>query len=437
VQRREFLQLAAAGSGVLLMGGIARLLLVARGGSGFAPPAAPTGLQQLTASLFAGHSEPQWPKAVGNNGHTYYGGINGVNGDVGILAIRDADLETSWTVLFPALGGEGTADLHDNSAVIVLPGSGKLATFTCRHADSTVRMRISTSALADDPLLADGFATSVSLDAQLGGRLYDYPCVILMDSKLWLFVRDIPAGSVDAHLKYATCSDLSTAATWSSLTDLYNNPGKTTYWQINATASLIHVLTFDDNEVDGGVANDLLHFTMDAAGDLFQSDGSAIVASLPLAPADIDTITASTGGHHLWNLELFAGNPVAAVTAYPDGFPDGDGFIRRIEWNGSAWTSSDVDSVTGTGLHWGMAIFPGDKDRIIAARMTSGVRDLIEYTFDGTWSESELSAGVSADDDWTFPVAARSAGRVKIVAMRGNYDSYIDWQTAPWAIVED
>ena len=417
------------------MGGLARMLMVARGGAAFAPPVVPEGLQELTASLFAGHSEPQWPKAVGHNGYTYYGGINGVNGDVGVLAINDTTLATSWTVLFPALGGEGTADLHDNSALIVLPGSGKLLTWTCRHADSRVRQRISVSSLADDPMLANGFGTTTDIDL---GTLHDYPVLLIMNSTLYGFIRNIPSGSVDAHLTYTTSADLTAATGWAAPTSLYNNPGKTTYWQIASDASRIHVLTFDRNEAEapGGV-NNLKHFTMDAAGDLYQSDGSAIVASLPLAPADIDTITASTGGHHLWNLELFSGNPVAAVTAYPDGFPSGDGYIRRLTWNGSAWVSSDVDSVTGTGLHWGMAVHPEDPDRIFAARMTSGVRDLIEYTLDGTWGEVELSAGASADDDWQFPVAARSPGRVKVIAMRGNYDSYIDWASAPWAIVED
>jgi hypothetical protein len=412
-----------------------RLLIGAGDGASFAGPA--TGLLELTSATVAGHSEPQWPKAIGHNGYTYYGGIDGTNGDVGILAVNDSTLATSWTVIFPALGGEGTADLHDNSAVIVLSGSGKLATFTCRHADNTgVRMRISTSSLATDPMLTNGFASTVLIDF---GTLHDYPVVVLFDSKLWLFCREIPSGGVDAHLRYKTTTDLSAATGWSATTDLYNSPGKTAYWQINADDDFIHVLTFDDNEADSPDGmNDLKHFKVNAAGARFQSDGDSIAASLPLEPGDIDTITASTGGHHLWNLELFAGNPVATVNAYPSGFPSGTGYIRRLEWNGAAWVSTDVASISGTGLQHGCAIHPEDKDRVLVTRFETGVRDLLEYTYNGTsWSSEELAPGVSGDDDWIFPVAARSPGRIKVIVMRGNYDSYTDWASAVWAIVED
>jgi hypothetical protein len=353
---------------------------------------------------------------------------------VGILAVNDVSLATSWTVLFPALGGEATADLHDNSAVIVLPGSGKLATFTCRHADTTgVRMRISTSSLATDPMLANGFASTVTIDF---GTLHDYPAVVLFDSKLWLFCREIPSGGVDAHLRYKTTSDLSAATGWSGTTDLYNNPGKTAYWQINADDDFIHVLTFDDNEADSPDGmNDLKHFKVDAAADRFQSDGDSIAASLPLEPGDIDTITASTGGHHLYNLELFDGKPVATVTVWPSGNPIGSTVVRRLMWD-AGWTSTDVLTVADSGLAQGSAVHPDDPNRVFLIRTISGVRDLLEATYDGSWTVDVLAAGVSGDEDWIFPVAARNPGRIKVIVMRGNYDTYLDWTTAPWAIVE-
>lgn len=412
---------------------LARRLLIAGSGATFTPPAPASEILEITSETYGGHSEPQWPKAIGHNGYTYYGGIDGTDGDVGIVAIRDSDLAYTWTVLFPALGGEATADLHDNSAVIVLPGSGKLATFTCRHADSRVRMRISTSALADDPLLANGFAATVDIDM---GVIHDYPVALLFDDRLWLFAREIPTGFVDAHLRYVTTSDLSAASSWSTTTDLYNSPGKTAYWQIANDATRIHVLTFDDNEgatPDG--TNDLKHFTVDAAGDVYQTDGTSIAASLPLAPGDIDTIAASTGGHHLWNLELFEGNPVSAVTAYPDGWPPGAAEIRRIEWDGSAWASTTVDTITGAGLSWGAAIHPEDKDRVLYVRDGTD-RDLREGTYSGSWSTALRDAG-SSGDEWVFPVAVRNPGRIKAIGMKGAYTSYLDWATRVYAFVED
>lgn len=405
-----------------------RLILVTGGGASLTPPeTTPTDAKlTLTSAPHGGWSEPQRPKAVYHAGSdkTFISWVAGQSGDVEVAAYDHATATMgSAFVLHAALGGEGTADLHDNPSVLVRSSDSKVLLAYCRHADSTVRTRLSSSALD-----VSAFAAEVSLDASLGGAVYDYPCLFqLSNGTIYLFYRDFVGGTT-AELTYSTSTD--GGATWSSGVTLYKNPNKSTYWQIAQHGDQIHVVVQDLNP-DEGANTAIYHFYL-SGGNRYKSDGTQITAATPMGPSDLTVADPSTdGAHQLYDLVFDAdGHPVVATTVWTTRYSAYKG--RRVSWTGSAWEASDAITVTSgvpaTPL-LGMAIDPLDTNVLYMTRYVGTDWIIERHTYSGgSWSATDISADTA--NDHLYPISVVGADpSLRILWMTGTYTSYTNWNT--------
>jgi hypothetical protein len=371
-----------------------RLLLAAGGGSSFTPPAPTLSVFELLPSTEnVGWVEIPYPQIVTSGGRTFFGYVKGSNGDVK-AAHYDHASHTSSTpvVLHAALGGEGTADNHDNPAFVVRP-DGKVLAMYCRHAGSALLSRLSTSTLD-----ATAFAAEVSTDR---GNQHDYPAFFYVGSTLWLLFRNTTSGQ-NANLCYLRSTD--DGATWeATATAVYNGTaGHTPYWRLwhDVSTGLIHVVVTD---LEPNTASKLGHFTIDTAdGTLRKSDGTIISAGTPLAYADISPIDDGTAGStQTWGVTMDGANPVAIYMRHLTS----DNMIRMARWTGSAWTTETILASTGGQLGInkfgsGCAIDPLDIDRVWVPVKVSGKFEMHECRKAGTWAGTALTSGSSRDQVW-------------------------------------
>ena len=370
-----------------------------------------------------GWSEPQFPKFTPTADGRYTLGctVSGIDGDSMFFAFDGATDTVDTTVLHAALGGvDGNPDMHDNGAVVVRPDGKVLCAYTA-HADSVIRLRLSNESIDTTSPLALTFGTEYTVDPAVG--VHDYPALIYLGTTLYLLWRNIPSGSVDAHLKYVTSTD--DGDTFGSATDLWNEPGNTSYWSlaVNPAGDRIHVLTFDDNE--GAVTNNLLkHFSFNAT-TRYQSDGSTIAATLPLAAADVDTIT-STGGHHLFCLEVGYDDRVGFVC--PRRVSGVHGVIRGI-LDAGAWTVEEIGANLSTPNYaWGTVIDPFDFDHALICRWSdASTADIWDYSKrTGSWVGQNITEPLAGRSHWAIFNRARAQGVVALF-LRGFYTDSQDF----------
>jgi hypothetical protein len=402
MDRRSFLTGATLGCAATLLVDplmLARRLLATAGGAGggFTLPApAPSGtvFELVPSTENVGWVEIPYPQIVTASGKTYFGYINGGNGDVKVAAYDHASQTTSTPfVLHAALGGEGVADNHDNPGLYVR-ADGKLLAMYCRHAGSALLSRLASS--AGD---ATAFAAEVSTDR---GNQHDYPSLFKVGSTLWLLFRNTTSGQ-NANLCYLRSSD--DGATWeATATAVYNGTtGHTPYWRLwhDVPTGLIHVVVTD---LEPNTASKLGHFTIDTAdGTLRKSDGTTIVASTPLAYADITPIDDGTAGStQTWGVTMDGSNPVSIYMRHLTN----DNMIRMARWTGSAWTTETILASTGGQLGInkfgsGCALNPLAPDHVWIPVKVAGKFEMFEYRkWLGTWTGYQLTSGSSRDQVW-------------------------------------
>lgn len=363
-----------------------RLLMVARGGGAYAPPPPPSaGVFELVGSgQNAGWVEIPYPQVVTIGTRTFFGWIDGSNGNVRAAFYDHATDSTSTPVtLHAALGGEGTADNHDNPSFIELDDGRVLAAY-CRHAGSAILMRVY------DPE-TDTWATETSLDR---GNQHDYPSFFRVGSDIWLLFRNTTSGQ-NANLCYVISSD--EGATWSgSAVSVYNGQsGHTPYWRLWLDAGLIHVVITENTLTNLG------HFYIDTSdGSLHESDGTTIVDATPLLYASITPVVTATTVQ-CWGVTTDGGNPVFIYMLHGSS----DNAIRRGVWSGSAWSTEEIVSTTNgqLGINQtgsGCAIDPLDPDRVWYSKKVSGTFELFQAVKSGSWTETQLTSGSSRDQVW-------------------------------------
>lgn len=396
-----------------------RLLLAVGGGTGGIPVPVRSVFELVPSTESVGWVEIPYPQIVTSGTKTYFGYVKGSNsGDVKVAAY-DSDTRTTSTpfVLHVQLGGENAADNHDNPGIFVRD-DGKVLAMYCRHAGSSLLSRISSS--AGD---VTAFASEVSTDR---GTTHDYPSLFKVGSTLWCLFRDTTTGQ-NANLVYITSTD--DGATWSTQTAVYNgHSGTTPYWRLwlDEPSGFIHVVITENTLANLG------HFYIDTAdGSLHKSDGTTIVASMPLAYASITPIvTASVV--QCWGVTTDAGNPVAIYMLHGSS----DNAIKIARWTGSAWTTETIVASVGgqLGINQtgsGCAIDPLDPDRVWFPIKATKF-EMYEYTkAGGVWTGTALTASSSRDQVW--PAATfNSDGSVDVMWQDTDYTN--DTTFGPGAI---
>lgn len=361
---------------------------------------------------------PQLMRA--SSGRHFYGWIRGSDGDVR-TAYYDGTA-SSPTTLHAALGGEGTADNHDNPAFVEL-ANGHILTAYCRHAGSAILIR---------DFDGSSWATETSLDR---GNQHDYPSFFMVGSTLWLLYRNTTSGQ-NANLCWVKSTD--GGATWSGSTNtpevsVYNGVSShTPYWRLwlDESTGFIHVVVTD---LEPNTASKLGHFYIDTAdGKTYKTDGTEITATRPFLYTDISAIDDGTAGSTMtWGVTVDASHrPVAVYLRHLTS----DNAIRRASWNGSAWTTEEVVSSVGGQLGInkfasGAAIDPLDPDRLWFPKVVSGTFEMFEYRKSGgVWSGTQLTSGSSRDQVWPAATFA-SDGTIDVMWLDTTYTNDTTFST--------
>lgn len=410
---------------------LTRLLLAATGGSGsFAAPTPPT-IYSLTSAPEGGRTFQGNPMAFAFGGYTYVGYLEGSAGDVKIAIFTGGALVATRT-----LHAAMEIDDHDNPTMYVRP-DGKLHAFYSKHVGPDIYERISTSTLASDPDLSDGFGAEASLSSTFSASQSTYPSALYLSNvdgagdAVFLFWREFVGAT--SHWWYAT-NDFSTG--WSGVSDLHTM----TYSKIESNGVDRIDMTVSEHPISG--ADTIYHLYRESAA-WHKSDGTTIGGSMPFAGSDMTTVYAASGSDLVWIADLAVtpgGDPVIAFWRYPSG---GTSDIRAMyaAWTGSAW---DVHEIVDTGGYipdtavganplevyypGGLALDHADPNIVYISREVSGQWEMFVYrTANGgaTWSSTQLTS--SSSEKQIRPVGVRDQDDIAMIWDFGTYHSYVDY----------
>lgn len=225
-------------------------------------------------------------------------------------------------------------------------------------------------------------------------------------NRLWLFFR-ATTGTVWT-LHYSTSID-GGDTTWTPATRLLW-PGRP-YWKVKANGSgRIDFICNDQNPGDTTYAYCNTYHFYYRNGAFFKSDGTS-AGSLPLvqsAPTKIYDGQATGFYSWVWDLKIFAGNPVACFAVFLSSM---DHRYYQARWNGLAWTHKEVCAGGGRiymaqpQYSGGIAQDPDDINVVYCSRQVDsggnavgmdGTFQLFKYiTADGgvTWTGTQLTSG--------------------------------------------
>jgi hypothetical protein len=394
------------------------------GGSFVSPPAEVPGI--ITDAPGGGWSWFGDPRAVYDDGKTFFGYLRGSDGSV-VVAAYD---HTTELVDSFVLHSEFELDDHDNPGIIART-DGKLMAFYSRHLGSTIYQRTATNAGS-----VGAWGSETSLDAQLGGNQYTYPSPVLTTQSdgvtadvYWLFRREHHSDLPGWYYNNSTDGGATWIGTRTELHDL-------TYSKIETNGDRIDVAA-SDHPVGG--ANKIYHlYREDAAWR--GSDGTSL-GPTPFTAAELTEVyDAGANLCWIWDIAYGAdGHPRITFVEFESVLVHNYKYAR---WDGDEWIVTDIaaggstiaeDAVPGGALEdyysGGVVLDHSDPNIVYASRETGGTWEMFRYTTadDGaTFSEEQLTTGSAVKH--VRPVSVRNANGIAAMWMSGRYDSYVDYE---------
>lgn len=369
------------------------------------------------------------PRAVTYNGKTYVGFITST-GDVQIVSYDHATATASAPV---TLSAALEVDDHDNPSILIRDSDKRIMVFYAKHADTTLRLRVSTN-----PEDISAWGSEQSLDANVGLTTYAYTNPLQLTGEtgdpIYLIFRhfDSLVTSPPTTAWYYTKST-NDGTTWSAGTSFWK-PGSAKYPYVRVYPT--SATRFDVVATNAHPAHEnpsVYHFYYEG-GNWYKSDGTQIVASLPLTPADVTLVyDGTTTPAWVWDITVDAdGNPWVLYATFPT---TSDHRYNVGRWTGSAWTTAEICAAGGylyaAQEHYsGGVAFDHDNPRIVyASREISSQFELWKYTTDddgATWSGVALTSGSAVKN--IRPIVPRDAEPdLKVIWLRGTYTTYEDY----------
>ena len=401
----------------------------------------PDGTVSATGSSGADGSVVVDISTVGANGrgvrygeYTYVPYVNGTSGDVGGIVIsHKTGRAVSSFVLHSALG----ADDH-NLPSFEVNASGNLEAAYSAHSGAAMYLRISTSSLTTDPLLAGGFGSETNLDSTLGGTAYTYPHLVYLsaEAKMYLFCRPVAEGA-GQNWSYATRAD---GGSWSSLTSYFVQASRRSY--VNPTRNGTDRIDFveqNGNAVGGESSVQIGHFYY-TGGAWKKSDGTS-AGSLPLSHASATQIwDAATYSAHYGSLRIDpdTGYPVLSIKVFHS---SSDIRYQVTRWTGSAWqTPLEIadDGYVGVAYRDGGMELTPDPYIAYVSRLISGTMEMWVYrSWDGWLTDDGGTAltALSASDNIHPFSPDRASPTVPVVWQFGTYTDYNDFDLSVRGLV--
>lgn len=361
---------------------------MAAGGSGaFSQPPITADTISFTASQDGGWTQIPEPKAYYHNGKTYFGYVDGDNGNIELRAYDHAsETVSAATVMHAALG----VDTHNAPAVMVAADGRIVAAYSAHDDVSHLYVWVSTN---PEDISA---GTETNIDAAFGSNNYTYCTLVRLSAesdRLYLFVRS--RDTTTNYLQFSTSDD--DGATWAAHTDLFGESTKGPYWKIATNwADRIDIAMGGDSALDG--TGDIFHFYYD--GSWRGSDGTSLGAPI-FTFADLTTVY--TGGDPAWPTDIALDGSNRPRIVYNVSLDSNtDSAFRYARWDGAAWVLSDIDPAVGDGIVDPSPVASLDPVRI----------NLVHAVHKNGSGYYELYRWTTADDGdtWTSEVIADSAG---------------------------
>lgn len=358
----------------------------------------------------------QRPRAVQYNGRTTFGYV-GTNGDILVNAYSGSSLVGPNVTLRAVMED----DDHDNPSFLVQASDNRLQCYYSKHSGILYKRL----AVEVDNIDCWGPEQTIANE----GDTYPQPIQLTgeANSPIYLFTRDLLDGTNFAWY-YRKSTD--EGATWAAKQALWNNGNAQNYLMAaqNGTGRIDFAAT--DIYPNNG-ATSVYHFYY-SGSKFYQSDGTEIVAALPLAPANATLVYdgSSTRGW-IWDIAISDGKPIILMTEYPAA-DNHDYYYAR--WTGAAWlvqkicdAGGSIFPVTEDYYSGGFCLDHANPNVVYASIVVSGQWEIYKYvTADGgaTWTSTAITSGSSVKQ--IRPHVPYNASGTNVIWLSGTYDGWQD-----------
>ena len=402
-------------------------------GLNFGPAASPpsSGFLALATAPDGGiHDSIGGDIAVQYNGYLYVGYVDD-SGNVVVSVWQESALPSDPAATVTIQSG-WAKDIHNSPSLLVEASTHKLWVAFCQHDGSDLYLRISTTSLATDPTLGDGFGSAAGLNSQLGDwGDFTYPILLQLtgeaSSPVYLFWRTAHG---NGRLMYSKCTD--GGSTWPALYYCCVGAGSNfPYWSVGATSTTrFDVFITDGIDFGGGEAGESMYHFYYSGGSFYQTDGTLIGAENTGVAAVSDPTYATLV------LDNTDGNVTRACgVAWGSSAPAGglwqriDGSTNRVlsaRWRSGAWQVDTVlDNIPRLGGNYALPsgrMDPTDPDVCVVAKAVGSHVEMFRLTTadDGATWASEALTTVSTLDNF-LPAMVRNASGVQALWPAGTY----------------
>jgi rhamnogalacturonyl hydrolase YesR len=391
-------------------------------------------------------ADPRAVRYVGQHDRTYAGWV-GSRGDivVGWLDNRTGEVRSH------VVARRFERDDHANPSLRILP-DGRLIVFYSKHADSVMRLRVSTQS-EDISAWSDEQQLALNDPAQLKPghpNATCYPNPIALDGDrvalLWRGTNWKPciAFSEDGGLTWGKGRVM--------LTEPGAGAGNRPYLKAALARDLgdgpgIH-LAFTTGHPRNEPLNSV-HYLLYRSGRFFRADGSVVgtLDDMPIAPSSCDVVyDAKETGVRAWVWDVAEderGRPVIAYTRLPDETRhvyhvarfDGTQWQDSALVDGGAWFPQTQAGKVEREPHYsgGIVLDHDDPRAAYLSRPVLGVFEIERWRREGaTWTGEPVTAGSRYDNVRPFVVRHHPGGagpRVLWMHINGKYEHYTKYKT--------
>lgn len=340
-------------------------------------------------------------KFVHYNGYTYFGWVDGATGDLKAASWRASTGVVSSPV---TLHSGFAADLHNSPALLVRSSDHKLMAAYCDHEGAAFYIRISTTSLATDPTLADGFAAEVDIDSSVTGTAYTYPSLVELtdEGAIYAWFRD--RLTTDLYRQSYTKS-MDNGATWSAEVKVWvgdNTATHLNYRRLATNGTDRMDLFATDNDRSLATPSSLYHLYY-TGGAWFRSDGTNTGLTAGMFPSDATLIKDDSDGPASACGVTYDsdGNPVVNLMTYDAT----SAVVWQSRWTGATWSATQIayQNGLGTGSNpfiLGAGLDLNDPNRVYLPIKVGSKFEmhLAQSPDDGiTWSTTALTRNSSVD----------------------------------------
>ena len=326
-------------------------------------------------------------------------------------------------------------DDHNNPSLHVRP-DGRLIVFYAEHNGPKLYYRISRnpeSVTSWGPEQWIPTNTRKESTGSVRGNNYPNPVWLASERRLWLFWR---GGST--WPTFAASSD--GGRSWTRARNMIRSPHQRPYLKVATDGrEKIHFAFTQGHPARG---NTDIYYARYKRGNFYRANGSRIggLSTLPLELNEVDRVR--SGRSRTWIHDVAAdssGHPILVYASFPS---QGEHHYNYARWTGTRWVRYHFldsggpidDSGDEPWYSGGMTLDQENPSVVYLSREVNGTHEVEMWrTTDGgrSWRRSPVTANSSVEN--VRPVSPRGLTAfgtdMSVLWMRGDYRSYIDYET--------